>query len=272
MPSAFGHATRSIVILLDGVWKSFGETVALRDASFSLGRGEVALLTGPSGAGKSTLLRILYAADRADRGRVVCAGFDLARLRQKNVPFLRRCVGVVFQDFKLLPERTVRENIGIALEIRNVPRREVRFRVDAVMAAVGLLDVRAEQKIERLSGGEQQRVAVARAIVGEPEIVLADEPTGNLDPERSRELLELFEVLRARGATMVIATHDPDVMRFGLAHSWRRVRLEDGAVVDLAAEAISRPYSTQPAAERTGEVIALEGAMLRKLLEKGQNK
>ena len=215
------------MILLDGVWKSFGDSVALRDASFQLGRGEVALLTGLSGAGKSTLLRILYAAERADRGRVVVAGFDLSRLRRKAIPYLRRCVGVVFQDFKLLPDRTVRENIAIALEIRDVPRREVRFRVDAVMAAVGLLGVRGDQNVERLSGGEQQRVAVARAIVGEPEIVLADEPTGNLDSKSGEAVMQMLEELHAGGSTICIATHDP---RY-IARTTRRIYLFDGRVV-----------------------------------------
>ena len=118
------------VISFEGVWKSYGETVALRDVSFAVNRGEVAVLTGPSGAGKSTLLRVLYAAERAERGKAVVAGYDLSRLRRGTVPQLRRAVGVVFQDFKLLADRTVRENVGIALEIRAVPKRELRLRVE----------------------------------------------------------------------------------------------------------------------------------------------
>ena len=249
------------MIAFDGVWKSYGETVALRDVSFAVNRGEVAVMTGHSGAGKSTLLRILYAAERIDRGKAVVAGFDLLALRRKNVAQLRRAVGVVFQDFKLLGDRTVRENVGIALEIRSVPKREIRLRVDASLAAVGLLG-RGDVGVSHLSGGEQQRVAVARAVVGEPEVILADEPTGNLDPDRSRELLLLFETLRLRGGTMIIATHDPEVVRFGLAHEWRRIRLSEGAILDDPDE-VSKP---NPAGRR-GSLVQMEAAMLRRLLE-----
>jgi len=250
------------VISFAGVWKSYGETVALRDASFEVGRGEAALLTGPSGAGKSTILRILYAAERTDRGSASIAGYDLSRLRRAAVPQLRRTIGVVFQDFKLLGNRTVRENIAVALEIRGVKEREVRLRVDAALAAVGLLG-RGDVPAERLSGGEQQRVAVARAVVGNPEVVLADEPTGNLDPDRSRELLLLFETLRMRGTTIILATHDPEVVRFGLSNNWTRVRLADGVVVSTTE---AQPAAAEPA---QGTQVQLEAAMLRKLLEAG---
>ena len=249
------------MISFDGVWKHYGETVALRDASFQVNRGEAALLTGHSGAGKSTMLRILYAAEPPDRGKAMMAGYDLSRLKRQVVPYLRRTVGVVFQDFKLLGDRTVREKVGIALEIRGVKKREIRMRVDATLAAVGLLG-RGDVVAQHLSGGEQQRVAIARAVVGEPEIVLADEPTGNLDPDRSREILGLFETLRLRGATMIIATHDPEVVRFGLAHGWRRIRLADGGVVDLPDDALSGPSPS-----KRGQLVKLEAAMLRKLLE-----
>jgi cell division transport system ATP-binding protein len=248
------------VILLDGVWKSYGETVALREVSFTVGPGEVCVLTGPSGAGKSTLLRMLYAAERADAGRVEVAGHDLASLARARIPRLRREVGVVFQDFKLLADRSVRENVAIALEIRHVRRREVRRRVDAALSAVGLLP-RGEARVRHLSGGEQQRVAVARAVVGEPEIVLADEPTGNLDPDRASELLMLFETLRRRGTTMIVATHDPGVICFAAAHGWRRVRLDAGTVVDLGDEVVPELLNveaTAPEEERGGNVIPID--------------
>ena len=250
------------MISFDGVWKNYGETVALRDTSFTVGRGEATILTGPSGAGKSTLLRILYAAERADRGHARIAGYDLTRLRRSAVPQLRRTVGVVFQDFKLLGNRTVRENVAVALEIRGVGAREVRLRVDAALAAVGLLP-RGDVQAVHLSGGEQQRCAVARAVVGNPEVVLADEPTGNLDPERSRELLHLFETLRTRGTTILMATHDPEVVRFGLAQAWTRIRLISGAIVELPEEMASGEGDPN---DKKGSLVQLEAAMLRKLL------
>jgi cell division transport system ATP-binding protein len=243
------------VILVSGVWKRYGEVVALRDATFAVGAGEVVVVTGASGAGKTTLLRLLYAAERPDAGQVVVAGHDLARIRRRHVPYLRRSVGVVFQDFKLLADRSVRENVAVALEIRKVPRREMRLRIDSALAAVGLLG-RAEVAVGRLSGGEQQRTAVARAIVGEPAIVIADEPTGNLDPELATQLLELFDALRAHGTTMVVATHDPEVIYFALSHAWRQVRLEAGTVVgdgagDASPLAVAAPLPTKRKARRT---------------------
>src|SRR5439155_12456076 len=137
----------------EGVWQHYGETTALRDTSFQVNRGEAALLTGHSGAGKSTLLRVLYAAERADRGKVLIAGYALSRPRRSLIPQLRRTIGVVFQDFKLLGDRTVRENVAIALEIRGVPKKEIRLRVDAALAAVGLLG-RGDVNAAHLSGGE----------------------------------------------------------------------------------------------------------------------
>ena len=255
------------MITFDGVWKSYGETVALRDASFTVGRGEAALLTGPSGAGKSTLLRILYAAEEIDRGGARIAGFDLTRMRRRSIPQLRRTIGVVFQDFKLLGNRTVRENVAVALEIRGVREKDLRMRVDAALAAVGLLG-RGDVVVAHLSGGEQQRVAVARAVVGNPEVVLADEPTGNLDPDRSRELLTLFETLRLRGATLILATHDPEVVRFGGSLGWRRIALRSGAVVpvDPDNDPLTSPPAPTDGPGRKGSLVKLEGAMIRKLL------
>jgi cell division transport system ATP-binding protein len=145
-----------------------------------------------------------------------------------------------------------------------VKEREVRLRVDASLAAVGLLG-RGDVVVAHLSGGEQQRVAVARAVVGNPEVVLADEPTGNLDPERSRELLTLFETLRLRGTTIIMATHDPEVVRFGIANEWRRIGLADGSIVDVPLDSLSGPH----AVPGKGSLVKLEGAMLRKLLEAG---
>jgi cell division transport system ATP-binding protein len=236
------------VISLEGVSKRFGEVVALRDVQLEIARGEVALLTGPSGAGKTTLLRLLFAAERADRGRVKVAGHDISRLARSAIPYLRRNIGVVFQDFKLLRDRTARENVAIAVEILGLPPADAARRAMVALEAVGLA-AKADQMATRLSGGEQQRVAVARAIVGTPDIVLADEPTGNLDPDRAVDLLELFDLLRGRGVTMVIATHDPDVIAFGRSRLWRRVRLEGGAVIEAGADSVERRASDGDEAE-----------------------
>jgi cell division transport system ATP-binding protein len=240
------------VIVLDGVWKSFRGTAALRGVTFSACAGEAVLLTGPSGAGKSTLLKLLYAAIEADRGEVAVAGRSLRRLRASSIPFVRRNIGVVFQDFKLLGDRSALENVGVAVEILGLPAREVRDRALRALAAVGL-DDRAAARVGTLSGGEQQRVAVARAIVGEPAILLADEPTGNLDPGRSLDLLLLLEDIHLRGTTLLVATHDPQVMNFGTEHGWRRARLDAGEILDVelpAARAARLDEETAGFAER----------------------
>jgi cell division transport system ATP-binding protein len=179
------------MIVLDGVWKSYAGAPALRGVSLAVQRGEALLLTGPSGAGKTTLLRLIFAADYADRGELAVAGRSLRRLRPSSIPYLRRNIGVVFQDFKLLSDRTALENVGVTLDILGLPAREVRERAQAALEAVGL-GTRASCRAGTLSGGEQQRVAVARALVGEPAILLCDEPTGNLDPAQTHALLDLL--------------------------------------------------------------------------------
>ncbi len=225
------------MIRLERVTKRYGDVVALREVDLALAKGEVALLTGPSGAGKSTLLKLLFAAERADAGHVRVAGRDVSRLRRSAIPFLRRNIGVVFQDFKLLRDRSARDNVAVAMEILGMAPREAGQRAAVALDAVGL-GGKEGQRVDRLSGGEQQRVAIARAIVATPEILLADEPTGNLDPERALDLLELFDLLRGRGVTMIVATHDPDVIAFGASRGWRRVRLEAGRVLESLAPAV----------------------------------
>lgn len=243
------------MIALDQVTKRYGrhgEVLALDDVSLAVEEAEFVVVTGPSGAGKSTLLRLMFAADRPDRGRVLILGRDVGKLRRSSIPYLRRNVGVVFQDFKLLPDRSALDNVKIALEIRAFSRREIRDKAADVLAAVGLawkLDIPPR----RLSAGEQQRVAIARALVGEPAILLADEPTGNLDPNLTKDLLLLFADVHRRGTTVVLATHDLEVMAFAARAGWRRVNLlrgqvqpevdqaVDRAVTELAAEAQAKP-------------------------------
>jgi cell division transport system ATP-binding protein len=201
---------------------------ALRDVSLEVGRGEFVFLTGPSGAGKTTLLKLLFAAERPSEGQVVVLGRNIGRLGPSAVPPLRRRIGVVFQDFKLLPRRTVEENVRLSLDVIGTPRREARARVFAVLKQLGLQHRRFHHPLS-LSGGEQQRVALARALVNEPQILLADEPTGNLDPELTREIMDLIAAAATRGTTVLVATHAMHIVeRYGK----RAVRLEGGRIVE----------------------------------------
>ena len=215
------------MIELFGVTKKYGALTALANVNLRIGAGEFVLLSGPSGAGKTTLLRTLFAAVRPDEGRVVVDGRDITRIPRRAVPDLRRSVGVVFQDFKLLAERSALANVAIALEIRGLPPAQVQTRSQLALAAVGL-EARAATRVSSLSGGEQQRVAIARALVGSPALLLADEPTGNLDPERSHDILDLLALEAGRGTTIVVATHDPMVVQNAAAH---RVVLMDGGQI-----------------------------------------
>ncbi len=223
------------IIELEGVAKRYPDgTIALQGIDLSIGPGSLCFITGPSGAGKSTLLRLIHCAERATSGTVRVGGNDPSRLKARSIPFLRRNIGVVFQDFKLLPARTVSENVGMALEVVGVSPRTIRTRVKQVLSQVGL-GGRGHLKPDSLSGGEQQRVAVARAIINEPAIVLADEPTGNLDPALSREILELLLRIHRRGTTLLVATHDPELLT--RTPSSRLLHLEGGRLIrDLRPE------------------------------------
>ncbi len=206
---------------------NFGSHWVLKNCSFSLEKGEFLFLSGPSGAGKTTLLKLLYAALPMQRGDVTIAGLKLKNISASEVPLLRRKVGVVFQDFKILPLRTVHENIALPLEVRGFSREHAGRRVRAVARALGL-EQYLGQPCGNLSGGEQQRVAIARAFVVNPDVLLADEPTGNLDPELSLRLMELFKQFQAYGATVIFATHSQELMR---RHPEARIlRLDDGMI------------------------------------------
>jgi cell division transport system ATP-binding protein len=184
---------------------------ALDGLTLKVKKGEFVFLTGPSGAGKSTLLKLLLCAEAPTAGEISIFGRNVARIRPSSIPFVRRNVGVVFQDFKLLAGRTVAENVAFPLEVRAVAPREVRRRVLAILRSLGL-DGKEDRFPAALSGGEQQRVAVARALVGEPALLLADEPTGNLDPERTLEVMDLLHAASARGTTVIVATHDRSLL------------------------------------------------------------
>ena len=216
------------VVALRGVGKVYPNgKAALHDVDLSLGEGEFVFLVGPSGAGKSTVLKLLIRDELPTSGEVILDGRDLARVPRRKVPELRRKIGIVFQDFKLLPTRSVRENVSFALEVTGTPRGRIRPAVDRALAVVGL-GAQADQLPTTLSGGEQQRTAIARALVHEPRLIIADEPTGNLDPLISWEIIQLLLRINELGVTVLMATHNASVVT---ALRRRVVALEEGRVV-----------------------------------------
>ncbi|MDX2253504.1 MAG: cell division ATP-binding protein FtsE [Nitrospira sp.] len=200
-----------MMIQLIHVSKSYDRRVALSDLTLEIGKGEFVLLMGPSGAGKSTLLRMLIGEERPDQGQIFMQGKNVGQLRQSEVPYLRRKIGTVFQDFRLLPKKSVFENVALPLIVQRSSTADIRRKVTEALRAVGV-EHKKDQSPASLSTGEQQRACIARAIVNGPVVLLADEPTGNLDPERTAEIIELFKLINARGTTVVVATHDPHVM------------------------------------------------------------
>jgi cell division transport system ATP-binding protein len=203
---------KDLMIQLIHVSKSYDRRVALFDVTMEIEKGEFVLLMGPSGAGKSTLLRMLIGEERPDEGQIFVQGKNVSRLKQSEVPYLRRKIGTVFQDFRLLGKKSVFENVALPLIVQRSSEADIRRKVMDALRAVGV-DHKKDQSPNSLSTGEQQRVCIARAIVNGPVVLLADEPTGNLDPERTAELIELFKLINARGTTVVVATHDPHVMK-----------------------------------------------------------
>jgi cell division transport system ATP-binding protein len=201
------------MIQLFNVTKAFQrEQSALADITLRVAKGEFVYLTGPSGAGKSTLLKLICCAERPTRGQILMDGRNITQLGNRYIPFLRRNLGIVFQDFKLLTRRTVFENVAFPLEVQGRRRMEIAKKVYQVLKQVGL-EHRLSHYPLQLSGGEQQRVAVARALVVDPLVLLADEPTGNLDPDVTLDIMELFKSASARGTTIVMATHDRGLIR-----------------------------------------------------------
>jgi cell division transport system ATP-binding protein len=200
---------------------------ALREVNLTVPEGDFVFLVGPSGAGKSTLIRLAIREELATKGKVILEGRDLARLKRREIPRIRRRIGIVFQDFKLLPNKSVRDNVAFALEVTGTPRSRIGPAVDRVLRVVGL-SAQADQRPGELSGGEQQRTAIARALVHDPRLFIADEPTGNLDPQISWEIIQLLLRINEMGVTVLMATHNAEVVT---ALRKRVIGLEDGRVV-----------------------------------------
>lgn len=206
------------IIQLIHVSKWHDRKAALSDVTLEIEKGEFVLLMGASGAGKSTLLRMLFGEEQPDEGQIFVHGRNVTKLSPAEVPYLRRKVGAVFQDFRLLPKKSVFDNVALPLIVQGASEKDIRRKVTEALRAVDV-DHKKDLSPHSLSTGEQQRVCIARAIVNGPVVLLADEPTGNLDPERTREIMELFKLINSRGTTVIVATHDPHALN----HVNRRV-------------------------------------------------
>ena len=202
-------------------------TEALKDINLTIDKGEFVFIVGSSGAGKSTLIKLLLREELATSGSVVVNGQDLGDIKKGQIPYFRRTMGVVFQDFRLIPTMNVYDNVAFALRVTNVIPKDIRRRVPYILSLVGL-GQKAKQLPEQLSGGEQQRVALARALVNNPSIIIADEPTGNIDPRRSYEIVSLLDEINRRGTTVLMVTHEHDLVS---KFNHRIVRIENGFVV-----------------------------------------
>ncbi len=225
------------MIEFKGVTKVYPNgTVALDDVDLFIGKGEFVFILGHSGAGKSTLLKLVLREEAATSGEIVVADYHLNEIRNRDIPYLRRNLGVVFQDFRLIPTMTAYENVAFAMHVTNIPKKEIRKRVPYILHLVGLTD-KAKVYPTELSGGEQQRVALARALVHNPPIIIADEPTGNIDPELSYEIMELLTEINKLGTTVVVVTHEQDMV----ADFHRRtIKLEHGRIVADTRKAVFR--------------------------------
>lgn len=200
------------VIEMQDVWKTYPNgTHALQGVSVKIDRNEFVYVVGPSGAGKSTFMKLIYREEMPTKGQISVGGFNIGKLKPRKIPYVRRNIGVVFQDFRLLPKLTAYENIAFAMEVIEAPKKVIKKRVPEVLELVGLRS-KANREPSQLSGGEQQRIAIARAIVNNPSVIIADEPTGNLDPETSWGIMQLLDEINFRGTTIVMATHNRDIV------------------------------------------------------------
>ena len=202
---------KSAIIRIFHVHKNYGSKKALININLNVSRNEFLFITGPSGAGKSTLLKLLYLGEPVSEGQILIDGMNLSRISRKRIPLLRRKLGIIFQDYKLIPTKTVFDNVALVLEAMGKKRRFVQKKVNSVLRTVGM-EKRFNALPQSLSGGEQQRIAVARAVVGAPRIILADEPTGSLDSESASVIFDLLKGFHARGGTLLVATHDKELI------------------------------------------------------------
>ena len=200
------------MIQFNDVSKHYDNQTALRKITFSIGKGEMVFITGPSGSGKSTLLKLIFLAEKPDEGDITVSDMDLRTIKEADISSLRRKIGVVFQDFRLLSNRDIFENVALTLRIRGMDEKEIKVRVFETLKAVNLRH-KSDSYPDALSGGEQQRIAIARAIVSEPTILLADEPTGNVDPDTSAGIMKMFKEINAKGTTILLATHNRELFR-----------------------------------------------------------
>lgn len=222
------------MIVFDNVTKVYhGGNTALKNVSLHIHKGEFVFVLGHSGAGKSTFLKLILREEKATSGHVLVDGKDLSRLKEREVPYLRRNMGVVFQDFRLIPSMTAYENVAFAMRVTNIPEKKIVTRVPYVFNLVGLSG-KMDKYPDELSGGEQQRVALARALVHSPQLIIADEPTGNIDPELSVEMMGLLSAINSVGITVVVVTHEHELAR---RFSKRVIRIDHGSVVGDTAEA-----------------------------------
>ena len=203
---------KSSIIRLFHVHKNYGAKKALANITLDISKNELLFISGPSGAGKTTLLKLLYLGEKVSEGQVLIEGINLSRISHNRIPFLRRKFGIIFQDYKLIPTKTVFDNVAIVLEATGKKRRFIEKKVKSILRPVGMEEA-LHSLPPSLSGGEQQRIAFARAVVGDPKIILADEPTGNLDEVSADTILELLKRFHTRGATVIIATHDKELIR-----------------------------------------------------------
>jgi len=218
------------MIKVFNLYKSYGGvSPVLSDISFDVQDGEFVFLTGQSGAGKTTLFKVLFGWEKFDRGQILVGGVNVSKLNEKNLYLLRRKIGIVFQDYKLLARKTVFENVAFAQQIIGVDAKTVRSKTWNALKSVGLAK-KKDSYPSQLSGGEQQRVSIARAVVNDPELILADEPTGNLDSEISKEILAVFEKINQQGKTIIIATHSAEILR---AKKCRRLSLDRGKLLQF---------------------------------------